>query len=40
MIIFILGVMGLYIGKIFEEAKGRPFFIISEVINRSEPNVS
>ncbi len=34
MIIFILGVMGLYIGKIFEEAKGRPFFIISEVINR------
>lgn len=33
LIIFFQGVMGLYIGKIFEEVKGRPIFVISEIIN-------
>jgi dolichol-phosphate mannosyltransferase len=32
-IIFILGVTGLYVGKIFEEVKERPYFIIKEVVN-------
>jgi hypothetical protein len=25
-----MGVMGLYIGKVFEQAKGRPLFIIDQ----------
>lgn len=29
----ILGILGLYIGKIFDEAKGRPLYIIQEAIN-------
>jgi dolichol-phosphate mannosyltransferase len=32
-IIVLLGVIGLYIGKIFEETKKRPIYIISEKIN-------
>ena len=32
-IIFILGIVGLYIGKIFEKVKNRPVYIISEKIN-------
>ena len=30
-----IGVVGLYVGKIFEEAKGRPVYIIDKVINRA-----
>jgi len=37
-ILFTLGVVGLYIGKIFEQVKGRPLFIISEQINCSHEN--
>jgi dolichol-phosphate mannosyltransferase len=33
MIIFLLGFMGLYIGKIFEKVKQRPVYIIKEEIN-------
>ncbi|MFA6464986.1 MAG: hypothetical protein WCT30_04460, partial [Desulfurivibrionaceae bacterium] len=29
----ILGILGLYIGKIFDEVKGRPLYIIQESIN-------
>lgn len=32
-IIMILGILGLYIGKIFEAVKRRPFFIIEKVLN-------
>jgi glycosyltransferase involved in cell wall biosynthesis len=32
-IIFISGIVGLYIGKIFEKVKNRPVYIISEKIN-------
>ncbi|MDO4725992.1 MAG: glycosyltransferase family 2 protein [Porphyromonadaceae bacterium] len=32
-IIFILGFVGLYIGKVFEKVKERPVFIIKETIN-------
>ncbi len=35
-IIFILGFLGLYIGKIFEKVKDRPTFIVNEVINIDE----
>lgn len=33
LILFVLGVIGLYIGKIFDQVKGRPIFIVSEIIN-------
>jgi dolichol-phosphate mannosyltransferase len=32
-IIFILGFVGLYIGKMFEKVKDRPNFIVQEEIN-------
>lgn len=32
-IIFIMGIVGLYVGKNFEQSKGRPPFIISDIIN-------
>ena len=35
-ILFVLGVIGLYIGKIFNQVKGRPLFIIQEKINIDE----
>lgn len=28
-----LGVTGIYIGKIFDRVKGRPTFIVDEIIN-------
>jgi polyisoprenyl-phosphate glycosyltransferase len=33
MIMFVLGIVGLYIGKIFEQVKERPLFIVSDKIN-------
>lgn len=33
LILFVLGVLGLYVGKTFEQVKGRPSYIISESIN-------
>jgi glycosyltransferase involved in cell wall biosynthesis len=35
-IIFFLGVMGIYTGKIFQQAKNRPTFIINEKLNADE----
>jgi len=35
LIIFIVGVVGLYVGKAFEGIKRRPAFIIEEVVNNS-----
>jgi len=34
-IIAVIGVVGLYVGKIYEEVKGRPLFIIDEVVSKS-----
>jgi dolichol-phosphate mannosyltransferase len=35
MIIMILGIIGLYLGKVFEKVKGRPMYIISETTERN-----
>lgn len=32
-LLMMMGVLGLYIGKIFDQVKGRPIFVISEIIN-------
>ena len=32
----VLGILGLYIGKIFDETKGRPLYIVKEKVNFSE----
>ena len=28
-----MGILGLYIGKIFDQVKGRPVFIVQETLN-------
>lgn len=34
-LIFIIGVVGIYVGKIFDEVKNRPLYIVSESVNVS-----
>ena len=36
MIMSTIGVVGLYIGKIFEETKGRPIFIVEKITNKDQ----
>ena len=33
LLLFVLGIIGLYIGKIFDQVKGRPYYIVQEKIN-------
>ena len=33
MILFVLGILGLYIGKIFDQVKGRQLFVVREAVN-------
>jgi len=33
LVLFILGTVGLYVGKIYEQTKGRPLFVIKETLN-------
>ena len=33
LILLVMGILGLYIGKIFDQVKGRPLFVVHEVIN-------
>ena len=35
-IVSTIGVVGLYIGKIFEETKGRPIFIVEKITNKDQ----
>ena len=32
-LLFMMGILGLYIGKIFDQVKGRPVFIVQDTIN-------
>jgi hypothetical protein len=32
-----LGVVGLYVGRIFEQVKSRPLFVVDEVIDQGRP---
>lgn len=36
MIIMVIGVVGLYVGNIFMQVKGRPLYVIRQVLNESE----
>ena len=36
LLLFMMGILGLYIGKIFDQVKGRPVFIVSETLNLEE----
>lgn len=33
LLLFVMGIIGLYIGKIFDQVKGRPLFVIKDMIN-------
>ena len=33
LILFTLGIVGLYVGRTFEQSKGRPFYVVGETIN-------
>lgn len=33
LLLFVLGILGLYIGKIFDQVKDRPLFVIKDIIN-------
>lgn len=33
LLLFVIGIIGLYIGKIFDQVKGRPLYVITEFIN-------
>lgn len=33
-LLLVMGVLGLYVGKIFDQVKGRPLFVVREIINR------
>lgn len=36
LLLFVCGVIGLYIGKIYDQVKGRPFVVIRKVLNSSK----
>lgn len=35
--LFFLGVIGEYVGRVYEEAKGRPLYIVGKTVNRPAP---
>lgn len=39
LLLFVMGILGLYIGKIFDQVKGRPMFVIRNTINIDEDNL-
>jgi glycosyltransferase involved in cell wall biosynthesis len=38
LIFALLGILGLYVGRVFDEVKYRPLYVISEEVNRGEDN--
>jgi len=34
LLLFVLGIIGLYIGKIYDQVKGRPYVVIREILNK------
>lgn len=36
LLLFVMGILGLYIGKIFDQVKGQPLYIVRESINAKE----
>lgn len=36
LLLFMMGVLGLYIGKIFDQVKGHPLFVVRDVVNLNE----
>jgi dolichol-phosphate mannosyltransferase len=36
MILAFLGILGLYLGKVFDEVKGRPIYIVRKRLNLDE----
>lgn len=36
LLLMVLGMIGIYIGNIFEEVKGRPLYVIREILNKNE----
>lgn len=33
LMLFVMGILGLYIGKIFDQVKGRPLYIVMDELN-------
>ena len=33
LLLFVMGVLGLYIGKIFDQVKGHPLFVVRDMVN-------
>lgn len=38
LLLFVMGVLGLYIGKIFDQVKGHPLFVVRDLVNIEEKN--
>lgn len=36
LLLFVMGVLGLYIGKIFDQVKGHPLFVVRDLVNMEE----
>lgn len=36
LLLFVMGILGMYIGKIFDQVKGRPLFVVMDLINIEE----
>jgi len=36
LVLFVMGILGLYIGKIFDQLKGKPIYIVADKLNVDE----